>query len=285
MEVLYMLNNQFTKRYKTIPIAKYSFSHTPVASLLPLTKPEIHGEFEIIYIDCGEALITINSRQFTAHSGDLIFISPYMLHSLEIPPQECFKHTCYCFNLSLLADQSVANDLENSKFCITEHISPVSEHHNPLEHSFLAIRYAMDHTPRFWELSVRGNLCLMFAYFATHGMITDNIPAIDRDFCLNIYLYITEHYKEPLTSQSLAKIFDYDQSYFCRLFKRNFSMCFNEYLNRFRIEQSKQLLQNPYLSITDITYETGFSNPSYFTKIFRQQNGMSPSDFRDTYGH
>jgi len=279
-----MFNNTFTKRYKSIPIARYAYSCGQTTYSNFLTFPELHKEFEMIYIKDGEALLTINSHTYPVQSGDLIFISPYTLHGLELPPQESFSHICYCFDLSLLSTTTLLNDLESNTFTIINHIASDSPHNNALRKCFLEINDAMVTSMPYWELTVRGNLALMFAYFMQHNLTSSAISSsFDRDFCTKVYKHVELHYNEQINSETVARSLDYNQSYFCRLFKKNYLMCFSEFLNMYRIEKSKALLRNPLLSITDITYEVGFTSPSYFTKIFRQQNGISPKAFRDTY--
>ena len=100
-------------------------------------------------------------------------------------------------------------------------------------------------------------------------------------FSKNVINYIEEHYHEYITSHSIAEDMHYHQSYFCRLFKKVFGLCFNEYLCLLRLEKAKELLINsPDTSITDIAFEAGFSNLSYFSKKFREQYKMSPNRFR-----
>ncbi len=52
------------------------------------------------------------------------------------------------------------------------------------------------------------------------------------------------------------------------------------YLNRYRIQQARQLLKNTHKSITEIALDVGFSSSSYFSRIFRRETGMSPEAYR-----
>ncbi|MGQ9491544.1 MAG: helix-turn-helix domain-containing protein [Anaerolineae bacterium] len=52
------------------------------------------------------------------------------------------------------------------------------------------------------------------------------------------------------------------------------------YLNRYRIQQAKQLLTNTHKTITEIALEVGFSSSSYFSRIFRRKTGMTPEAYR-----
>lgn len=65
---------------------------------------------------------------------------------------------------------------------------------------------------------------------------------------------------------------------FGREFKEQFGMEFREYLLRYRIREACRLLRNPAASITEVGYAVGFSEPSYFTKMFKKLVGRRPSE-------
>ena len=83
-----MYNDKFTSRYENIPIAKFSYLSSNITLHTTFTFPQLHKEFEIILIKEGTANITIDKKEIIAKTNDIIFINPYSLHSLEIPPQE-----------------------------------------------------------------------------------------------------------------------------------------------------------------------------------------------------
>ena len=277
-----MYNNQFIKRYKSIPIAKYSQSRegTPFAHLMTAT--ELHKEFEMIYVHDGSANITINHTSFIVGKGDLLFISPYSLHSVETIPNEAFSHTCFCFDLNMVPDTKLRESLVDGVLYITNIVKNDSCHSEKLVSMFKAIDDAMTASHPYWELVVQGNLSLIFSYIMQNSLITDSALHSDsRDFCIKVSKYIKNHYKEKVTSSAIAEEFNFHQGYFCRIFKKNFAMCFSDYLNMYRLEKAKLLLIKSDISITDVAYEAGYDNPSYFTKIFRVQNGVSPRKFRE----
>jgi len=122
----------------------------------------------------------------------------------------------------------------------------------------------------------------MFAYIMQNSLTgSSTLHSESRDFCIRVSKYLKDHYKEKLTSSIIAKELNFHQGYFCRIFKKNFSVCFSDYLNMYRLEKAKSLLSKLELSVTDIAYEVGYDSPSYFTKIFRLQNGVSPRKFRE----
>jgi len=66
----------------------------------------------------------------------------------------------------------------------------------------------------------------------------------------------------------------------CRLFHKNFGLSPLAYLNAQRLERAKRLLANPRLTTAEVAYRSGFHDPGYFTRKFRQQTGITPGQYR-----
>ena len=69
-------------------------------------------------------------------------------------------------------------------------------------------------------------------------------------------------------------------SRFCREFKAAFGVTFVEHLANARVLQAKRLLANPTMPVADVAAAVGFTDPSYFTRVFRKQEGVSPTEYR-----
>ena len=59
-----------------------------------------------------------------------------------------------------------------------------------------------------------------------------------------------------------------------------FDVNVNDYINNFRLEQAKSMLQDPGFTISEVAYKTGFSSPNYFSTVFKNKFGISPNAFR-----
>lgn len=92
--------------------------------------------------------------------------------------------------------------------------------------------------------------------------------------------HVAKHYSRHIPESEIALACEMSPSRFCREFKSAFGATFLEYLCNYRIAKAKQLLANPAMSVTDVAAAVGFTDPSYFTRIFRKQEGISPSEFR-----
>ncbi|GAE92217.1 DNA-binding response regulator [Gracilibacillus boraciitolerans JCM 21714] len=92
--------------------------------------------------------------------------------------------------------------------------------------------------------------------------------------------YIEEHYDNHLTLSTLAKHFHFNPSYLSSYFSKHHKEGFSEYLNNVRIKNAINMLASTDMSISAISEAVGYSDPSYFTKVFKKITNTSPSTFR-----
>ncbi|MFI2858584.1 AraC family transcriptional regulator [Paenibacillus sp. JSM ZJ436] len=97
--------------------------------------------------------------------------------------------------------------------------------------------------------------------------------------------YIREHCHQPLSIQQLADQAQVTPQYLCSLFKTAMDLRPMEYVNRERINRSKQLIfQQPGLRIQDIAKQSGFEHASYYCTVFKKLEGLTPEQFRRSHG-
>jgi AraC family transcriptional regulator len=92
--------------------------------------------------------------------------------------------------------------------------------------------------------------------------------------------YIEEHLGEQICLVTLAQLIRLSQHHFCRAFKRSFGIPPHQYQVQRRIEQAKLLLSDPSISITEVGFTVGYSQPSSFSVAFRKITGWTPSEYR-----
>jgi AraC-like DNA-binding protein len=94
-----------------------------------------------------------------------------------------------------------------------------------------------------------------------------------------VVAYIQSHYHQKIETREMAEFCNLSTEAFCRYFKQMTKLTFTEYLNNFRINESKRLIMKGY-SITDACYESGFESLSYFNRIFKKVTNENPSSFK-----
>ncbi len=91
--------------------------------------------------------------------------------------------------------------------------------------------------------------------------------------------FLGEHYTEPLTLETVAKIAAMSRSHFCRMFRAVTGKPFRDYVRDLRFARAQELLLRSNLSLTAIAVEVGFYDLPHFNKAFRKRFGISPAAF------
>lgn len=107
----------------------------------------------------------------------------------------------------------------------------------------------------------------------------DGLPVSDYvDRALSI---IHRHYGENISQTEVAEKIGISSSYLSRIFKENLNIGFMEYLNNYRLEKAKALLEKGKLSNKAIAMLCGFQDDGYFSKVFKRYEGMTPKEYRN----
>lgn len=92
--------------------------------------------------------------------------------------------------------------------------------------------------------------------------------------------YVFKHYSKDLTLGEVAWHVGKGEEHLARVFKRETGQSVFDYVREMRVNQAKTFLLNPAMSLTQIAERCGFHSLSFFSRTFRQQAGMSPSQYR-----
>lgn len=109
------------------------------------------------------------------------------------------------------------------------------------------------------------------------------LPSIKHaDMIYKALSYIEENYSQHIGLQEIADHVHFSPPYFSKIFKNEMNMTFTQYLTMVRIEESKKLLEDKTIPLSDIPTMVGFEEQSYFSKVFRISTGTSPGRFRES---
>jgi len=92
--------------------------------------------------------------------------------------------------------------------------------------------------------------------------------------------HICLYFRENITVKQLAEMSQLSISRFSALFKKTFDLFPLQYITRYRIKRACELLRNTEYSITQIAEQSGFDDPLYFSRVFKKEIGISPSQYR-----
>jgi len=98
-----------------------------------------------------------------------------------------------------------------------------------------------------------------------------------------VYRYVLENFKEDVNSKTAAGLAYLNEAAFCRYFKRQTKKTFSQFVNQVRVTHAISLLSDKNKSMTDVCYECGFNNLSYFNRQFKNITNKSPMEYRKQY--
>lgn len=250
-----------------------------------------HPEIELTLILSGEISYQVNDTTFPLTAGDGLFCNSNMPHTGKM------HHHMDCNYISITFDPKIIYGFEGS-LLQTKYVTPMTLNSQlasmalasdiPWQKNVLAamaeIWKLAQEKPDTYEFQVQALLSkIWLMLYKNAAPQTESLPSVvrDRERVLAILSYLHEHFSEKITLEDIAARINICASECCRLFKRNMKESIFDYLIRYRIEKSLSLLEHTTDSITDISLNVGFSNPCYFSKVFRAETGYSPREYRN----
>ncbi|WP_298547090.1 hybrid sensor histidine kinase/response regulator transcription factor [uncultured Aquimarina sp.] len=109
--------------------------------------------------------------------------------------------------------------------------------------------------------------------------INQNNTSLDKEFIQKVLNHIYENLSDPdLSVESLSSELHLSRSQFYRKIKTLTGQTANQFLRNIRLQKAKQILESGSTNISEVCYKVGFSSPSYFTKCFKTQFGILPTE-------
>ena len=119
----------------------------------------------------------------------------------------------------------------------------------------------------------------IFELCARSLSLENKLEPKNRSLAYQIKKYVETHYNQSLTLASLSQTFKVSKSTLEYCFKEAYQCTLHSYITKYRIQQACLLLKSD-LSIQEISFQVGFQDANYFTKVFKKQMKCSPSQFR-----
>ena len=107
----------------------------------------------------------------------------------------------------------------------------------------------------------------------------------DNDRINLIFNHVKDNFKNQISLEEVSGLATMTVPSFCRYFKKITNKTFTQFVNEYRITHSLKLLAEQPMSITEICFESGFNNFSYFNKTFKEHTKQSPSQYRKEFSN
>jgi AraC-like DNA-binding protein len=243
-----------------------------------------HEEFEIIQILSGYFDYEIGQKSGSAQSGEILFVNGGEFHSGT--PNRC-EYRCIVFDLGfLLKEDNTAGSKMLAPFFEGDYaVSLERPKNDALIYSILSSLFGLlTEKPRGFELQVQGFLYQLFGLIIQNRYFDkntgDDLGNKKRLSQLKSALALIEkEYSTPITLQQLARSADMSPKYFCQFFKQMTHYSPITYLNRHRVEVACYKLISGWQNMTELSFECGFNDLSYFIRVFRSIVGTTPKQY------
>lgn len=129
-------------------------------------------------------------------------------------------------------------------------------------------------------LRIAINLCAALYPYCSTAEPWESAPADGHAVSEKCLSYIQQHYRQKITLQELASHVHLHPNYLCALFRKQTGKTVFEQLTWVRVHEASKLLRSTDLSISQISAQCGFQDPSFFAKKFKHLLGRSPTVYR-----
>ncbi|WP_338780996.1 AraC family transcriptional regulator [Metabacillus sp. FJAT-52054] len=107
-----------------------------------------------------------------------------------------------------------------------------------------------------------------------------NIPTAAEQVTNEAIQFLQAHYHKEIRMEDLSRNILFHQDYITRCMQKTLGLTPSQYLNQYRLSQAKRLLATTDDKIASIAAETGIMDATYFSKLFRKTEGMTPNEYR-----
>ena len=247
-----------------------------------------HDFIEIVFVTSGEALQSVNGKEYSVRDGDVIFINYGAVHSF-VPVNE-FSYVNVCFMPELLIEK-ITGENALALLSLTA-FDELCESGNGGMIRFLGkervcVEFILKEMLFEQEKGDAQSRKIIENYFNVllEKMLrktkVDDSSENDSDVWRQLAEHIDDNLSDKLTLVDLAQKIFYNPSYLSRAFKQHYGVTLTEYVAKKRVEKAINLLKNGNASVDEICEDVGFSDRGAFYRAFDKYAGCSPKDFRD----
>ena len=239
--------------------------------VLPKFTAHWHENIELLYILEGECDVISNAVKVHAAVGDIALMNSNMVHMVEATTDEV-KYYCLIVDANFL--KSFGINIEHTLFerCIRDkntgslYLNAVSAAKGNDKYSLLDLKLAL--------LSLAVDLLKNHSE-DDYSPLQHSTPKTET--VKRAIEYMKEHYAEQISVDELAGMLGFTKYYFCHIFNEITGSTVINHLNYIRCKNARKLILSGNYNITEAAEKSGFTNMSYFAKIYKNVIGQLPS--------
>ncbi len=246
-------------------------------------KPHWHHYYELEVTLTGTGTEIINSSMYPMRRGEAHIIYPADIHTFQYDKNLKF---CYIQFEKMHISNEMYLMLEGIKLDPVVYFPPevctvIEQIYNSIETINNNLEVYDPTLIKIKERFLEAALTLFLEYKAKNKD-SNQVSYISMPIQKVIH-YIMNNYQSDISTESVAKHFNYNTAYFRRYFKKHFNMSPKDYINLLRLRHAANILITTDLRVTDVCYNCGYTSMASFQRNFKEQYDMTPLEFRTKY--
>ncbi len=246
-----------------------------------------HDHIEIVVIDRGIYTCRTSGSVFSLYKGDICFINRRQLHQLHAESGKESSHMVMIIGTGLLSQNPLLYEkyirpiLEDGQF---SHLRFEGSGSPAAQVSRLILRAAelnAERTPGY-ELDLVGTVFLILRqiWLAYITAPRNHLRDVNAQIQQQMAEYVYAHYAVSISLDDIAAAGNVSRSQCSRLFRQYTSLSPISFLNKHRLELSRELLRSTNESVASVAVNCGFADQSYFNRLFSREYGITPLAYR-----
>lgn len=227
-------------------------------------KPLIETVYKLHLVVKGTGILRLGEKSYPLRVGDMFFLFPSVSYAIESGEDFEYLYISYIGMRANALMSGLGIRRSHSLFHDMEELIP------------------------FWQTAILDNRALL--HLRCEGLLLYSLSVLgEREWKKNavtepavslIQKYIDEHYADPtLSVERLSAQFSYSSKYISTTFKKQFHIGIKEYITTLRMQKAYALMEQNITCIKDIAFQCGFSEPFYFSRVFKKSTGLTPSAY------
>lgn len=273
-------NERVANEMLNIPLSFYHLDEKHPAYYAPL---HWHRHSEIVRVISGRLKIYSDGQKLIVTSGDIVFINSEIIHNFF--PNNCVYEIINFDTDAIFLQTSLCKDILHIFSGGHVNVLPFSKEQNPSIYHLA--NQLFDYASTGSEdnnLLILGALFeLLGSIYATRHYTEKTGISTDVHRFKPLLQYVENSFMHPVTVADMARACNMSTSHFSVLFHNFFQQTPMNYLNAYRIERACLMLVHTEYSITDVSYQCGFNDSTYFIKVFKKYKNSTPKKYRTAF--
>lgn len=236
-----------------------------------ISRPEGYPFDQILYCTKGSGTLFLDGKKISIRPCTALYLPKHYPHEYS-PDGDVW-------DIHWIVPSGYGCEKILSQFGLTEPCIFQIKEINMLEHIFRKMHDSLRSDSVFGNYRASGYLYDFLIEF--YRVTSEKVSSVSTSSALMKAVdYINSNYSDTVTMDELCSVSGVTKQHLCLLFRKSLDTRPMEYIAKRRIQAAKELLMSTDKNVEEIAEETGFGGSSYFCKLFRKYEGITPTQFR-----